>query len=227
MRSAILAGLVLSGAAAAASAADFGAAVVVGAPRGALGQEADVAGGVAGHALLSTPSGTLALRLDGSWLLYGSETVRLPVARTAGRIVREVTTDNWVGQLGLGPQLSLRIGGLRPYAGAFAGLSYLSTTSHLRDPSGFVSRDSTNYDDTGFAWGGGGGVLVPLGRGATSLDVGLRYVRTGTVRFLGEGDLVDDGTGAGVVARPHRGQANVVEFRLGVVFSGRPRSPRP
>jgi hypothetical protein len=206
-------------------ATDGGGALVVGAPRGALGQQADVAGGLAGHVLLAaTPSRSLALRLDGSALLYGSETTRIPLARTAGRIVREVTTDNWVAQLGLGPQITFPVGGARPYLHAFAGVAYLSTDSHLRDPSGFVSATSTNYDDTSFSYGGGGGVRVPFGRGGTSIDLGVRYARTGTVRFLAEGDLGPDGAVVGPA--PHRGRADVVEFRVGLAFSERPRGPR-
>ena len=184
-----------------------------------------MAGGVAGHLLLATRSGALGLRLDGSWLLYGSQTVRLPVAGTAGRIVREVTTDNWVAQLGVGPQIVLPLHGARPYLHGFAGLSYLSTESRLRDPSGFASRTSTNYDDTGFAYGGGGGVVIPLPDHGVSLDLGVRYVRTSSVRFLAEGDLAPDDSG-GVRAAPHRGPANVLEFRLGLVFSDYSRPPR-
>jgi hypothetical protein len=211
--------------AAPALAVEGGGALVVGAPGGALGNQADVAGGVAGHLLWSTKSGTLGLRLEGSWLLYGSETVRIPVARTAGRIEREVTTDNWVAQAGLGPQIVLPLRGLRPYLHGFAGLSYLSTDSRLTDPSGFTSAASTNYDDTGFSYGGGGGVVVPLRDHGLSLDLGVRYVRTSSVRFLAEGDLVPDGSG-GVRPVPHRGQANVLEFRLGLVFSDYSHSTR-
>jgi hypothetical protein len=184
-----------------------------------------VAGGVAGHLLLATRSGALGLRLDGSWLLYGSETVRLPVTGTAGRIDREVTTDNWVAQLGVGPQIVLPLRGARPYLHGFAGLSYLSTESRLRDPSGFASRTSTNYDDTGFAYGGGGGVVIPLPDHGVSLDLGVRYVRTSSVRFLAEGDLAPD-DGGRVRPAPHRGPANVLEFRLGLVFSDYSRPPR-
>jgi hypothetical protein len=202
-------------------AADGGGSLVVGAPRGALGQEAGVAGGVAGHALFPSRSSVLSLRLEGSWLLYGSETVRVPVARTAGRLNREVTTDNWIAQLGIGPQLVLPLRGVRPYVHGFAGVSYLSTTSQLRDPDGFVSATSTNYDDTAFAYGGGGGLLVPLRGRDTSLDLGVRYVRTGSVRFLGEGDLVP--TEGGVRAVPHRGHADVLEFRVGLAFGQRAR----
>src|SRR6185369_17415929 len=194
-----------------------GGTFVLGAPHGALGEQADVAGGVGGHLLYATPSGKLGLRLDGSVLLYGSETLRIPVAGSAGRLNREITTDNWVAQLGLGPQLVLPLRGARPYVHGFAGLSYLSTESYLVDPSGFASRSSTNYDDTGFAYGGGGGVVVPLRDHGLSIDLGVRYVRTSSVRFLAEGDLSLDGGSVRPV--PHRGQANVVEFRLGVVFS--------
>jgi hypothetical protein len=208
-------------AASSAFAADYGGSLVVGAPKGALDQAADVAGGLAGHALFSTRSGALALRLDGSWLIYGSQTVRLPIAGTAGRLVREITTDNWMADAAVGPQIVVPVGAARPYINAFAGVSYMSTTSHLRDPNGFVSAESTNYDDTGFSYGAGGGILVPLKGGGTLLDLGVRYVRTETMTFLGEGDL----DGAGVAPRPHRGQANVLEFRLGLVFSSRSHPP--
>jgi hypothetical protein len=202
-------------------AADGGGSLVVGAPRGALGEQASVAGGLAGHAVFPSGASALSLRLEGSWLLYGSETVRLPVARTAGRLNREITTDNWIAELGLGPQLVLGKRGVRPYVHGFAGVAYLSTTSQLRDPDRFVSATSTNYDDTTFSYGGGGGLLVPLHGRDTSLDLGVRYVRTGSVRFLGEGDLVS--TDGGVSAMPHRGHADVLEFRLGLAFGQRPR----
>jgi len=196
-------------------AADGGGSLVVGAPRGALGEQARVAGGLAGHAVFPSGSSVLSLRLEGSWLLYGSETVRIPVARTAGRIERQVTTDNSIAQLGAGPQVTVPIGAARAYVHAFAGLAYLSTDSRLVDPSGFATAYSTNYDDTAFSWGGGGGLLVPLHGGGTALDLGLRYVRTGTVRFLAEGDLVEDGRG-GVRATAHRGRADVLEVRVGL-----------
>src|SRR5205814_1342178 len=170
-----------------------GGSLVVGAPGGALGQEASVAGGLALHAIVPAHARVLGLRMEGSWLLYGSETVRIPVARTAGRIERQVTTDNWIPQLGAGPQVTVPIRAARAYVHAFAGLAHLSTDSRLVDPTGFRSAASTNYEDTAFSWGGGGGLLLPLHGGGTALDLGLRYVRTGTVRFLAEGDLVEDG----------------------------------
>src|SRR5262249_14776621 len=133
-----------------AAAADGGGSVVVGDPKGALGDQASVAGGVAGHLVFPSGSPVLSLRLEGSYLLYGTETIHLPVAGTAGRINREITTDNWIAQAGVGPQIMFPGRGVRPYIHGFAGISYLSTTSQLRDPQGFISAYSTNYDDTGF-----------------------------------------------------------------------------
>src|SRR6187549_1073934 len=76
--------------------------------------------GEGGHLLQTTRSGKLGLRLDGSVLLYGSETLRLPIAGTAGRLNREITTENWVAQVGLGPQIVLPLRGARPYLHGFA-----------------------------------------------------------------------------------------------------------
>jgi len=200
------------------AAADGGGSLVVADPKGALGDQASVAGGVSGHYALPLGSPFFSLRLEGSALLYGTETIHLPVVGTAGRINREITTDNWIVQAGAGPQVVFPTGRVRPYIHGFAGVSYMSTDSHLRDPYGFVSAYSTNYDDTGFSWGGGGGLLIPLHGGGKSIDLGVRYVRTESMRFLAEGDLGADG-----VAVPHRGHADVLEFHVGFVVGERPR----
>jgi len=103
----------------------------------------------------------------------------------------------------VGPQLMAHSGRLRPYANAFAGVSYFATTSQLvfpRPVPAFVVpgvpivptqdpfRTTTHYDDVIASYGGGAGVLVGLGQGGTALDLGLRYVGGGTVRYLVEGD---------------------------------------
>jgi hypothetical protein len=79
-----------------------GGAFVLGAPHGALGEQADFAAGVGGHLLQSTKSGKAGSAPGRERALYGSETLRIPVAGTAGRLNREITTENWVAQVGLG-----------------------------------------------------------------------------------------------------------------------------
>jgi hypothetical protein len=196
-------------------AGETGLGLAVGTPQGAFADQVGVSGGLHGHALLAR-RGPLALRLEGSTLLYGSRTLRLPVPRTSGRISDEVTTDHWASQLTLGPQLMATGRGLRPYASALAGVAYMSTTSRIVTPEGFVSAASTNDDDAGFAYGAAAGVLWPMGGGDVALDVGIRYGRTSQVRFLTRDDLHD--TPSGLRLTPHRGHANLLEVRLGVAF---------
>jgi hypothetical protein len=135
------------------------------------------------------------------------------------------TTDNWIAQLAVGPQVMARSGRLRPYAHAFGGVSYFATTSQLVFPRPVAVlvvpgaplvpvgqdafRTTTHHDDVIASYGGGAGVLVGLGQGGTALDLGVRYVGGGTVRYLVEGDPVG--------SVPRRSQGHMVEFRIGVV----------
>lgn len=197
----------------------FGVGALVGSPSGELGRQIGTGGGVFGHATWAGAGGVLGLRVDGSFFLYGSETVRVPVSRSLSRISTEVTTDNWVGHLAAGPQVMARSGPVRPYANAFAGVSYFSTTSEAFDPILLAPiAESTNFDDHAFSYGAGAGFLVPLGAGRLSLDLGARYVRNGRVSYLAEGDIRDDGRG-GIAFTPRRSRGEVVEFRVGVSFA--------
>lgn len=192
----------------------WGGGLVVGAPTGEFGRHVDLAGGLSGHALLSG-AGPLGLRVDASWLLYGSETVRSRQA-PRGRLARQLTTDNWVAQLVAGPELRAASGRLRPYAHGFLGVGYVSTTTEPTVPWPAPGLVTTNLDDTTFCFGGGGGLLVPLGSG-WALDVGARFVSSSPARYLVEGDLRDDGSFEARRARTSR-----IEFWLGAATVSRP-----
>src|SRR5262245_7549691 len=113
----------------------FGGAVAVAAPTGEFARNIDVAGGLTGFALYGRPHSPLALRADASFLLYGTETLQRPGPGTNGQVLEDVaTTDNWIAQLAVGPHLMARSGRVRPYAHAFAGVSYFATTSELVFP---------------------------------------------------------------------------------------------
>lgn len=204
----------------------FGGAGAVAVPTGEFADQIDVAGGVSGFALYGRPQSAFALRADASFLLYGTRTLQRPLVGTGGEVLEDVaTTDNWIAQLGVGPQLMAHSGRVRPYANAFAGVSYFATTSQLVFPRPVLVlaapgvppvvvgqdpfRTTTHYDDVIASYGGGAGLLVGLGHGGTALDFGVRYVGGGTVRYLVEGDPTN-----GI---PHRSQGHLVEFRLGVV----------
>jgi opacity protein-like surface antigen len=192
----------------------WGGGVVVGTPTGEFSRHVDVAGGLAGHALVRSAGSPAGLRLDGSWLLYGSETSRAPLARPLGRLATELTTDNWIGQFAAGPELRARAGRVRPYAQGFIGVSYVSTTTELSGPRPGFGPVTTNLDDTAFCYGGGAGVLVPLASG-WAIDVGGRYASSSRARFLAEGDLGADGSFI-----PRRARTSRIEFWLGVASLG-------
>src|SRR4051812_36044624 len=122
--------------------------------------------GVAGHALYRVGrQGAFALRLDGGFLNYGHEKIRLPLStqRGGGRVELEVTTSNNIFWLGVGPQLMAPAGRVRPYVNANAGFSYFATTSSVAgQDSDWSFADDTNFDDTTLSWGGGAGVLIPV-----------------------------------------------------------------
>jgi len=211
---ALLAGLL---APSAARATDLvgGAAFLVGVPQGDFDRAVDTGYGLQAHALL-TPSGKpFGLRIEGSFLIYGSETFVAPFAGTGGRVGLEVTTDNWIGSFAVGPELAVRSGAIRPYAHALVGLSYLATTSDLRNGiEPFPVASSTNFDDTTFRWSAGGGLNIPVSR-SIAIDIGAAYVSNDHVSYLTEGDIHDDGHG-GAVFTPRRSQANLVQFTIGV-----------
>jgi hypothetical protein len=206
----------------------FGGAAAVAAPTGELAQHVDVAGGLSGFALYGRRSSPFALRADAGWLLYGTHTLRRPVPGTGGRVLEDVaTTDNWIAQAAIGPQLMARAGRVRPYVNAFGGAACFATSSELVRPrrsgtivvpapgapavvlTGDPFRTTTHLHDTIGSYGGGAGVLIALGRGGHALDLGVRYVANGRVRFLAEDDPLD--------ATPRRSQGRLIEFRVGVL----------
>jgi len=197
----------------------FGGGAVVGQPLGDFADQVGTPYGLGGHMAWGRPGRAFALRLEATGLIYGSETRRVPVGRQGLRQSVEVETTNGMATLGLGPQLVAPRGSLRPYVSAFAGFSYFSTESSVRPDGSFVTTAfSTNYDDTVYAYGGGVGILIPLGSdtsGGLALDLGARFVGGGKVRYLAEGDL-RDAPGGGLTFTPRQTKANRIEFHIGL-----------
>jgi len=188
----------------------FGGHILVGLPIGELDRHVGAGLGLAAHGVLAIPDAPIGLRVQGSWLVYGSETYSAPLI---GHVWADVTTENWISSLGAGPQLMLRSGTLRPYVHAVAGFSYFSTTSEVRGEGDFHGFGrSTDFDDFTFSWSFGGGFQLSLSD-SLSLDVGVRYLDNGRVRYLTERDFHEGDFGT-----PRRSEANLVELVLGVSF---------
>lgn len=168
--------------------------------------------------------GAFALRADGGFIVYGSETRQVCFSQTVGcRILLDLTTTNSIAYLNVGPQLMLPDGPVRPYLNAAIGGSYFGTSSSVSGTDGndedFAS--TTNFDDVTFAWAGGGGILVRLSGGATPvlLDLGIRYHGNGEVEYLKKGDITDNPDGT-ITISPTRSDANLLTFQIGVQLGG-------
>jgi opacity protein-like surface antigen len=168
----------------------------------------------------------LALRADGGFIVYGSETKRVCFSSTVGcRVQLDLTTTNSIGYLNAGPQLMVPTGAVRPYVNGAIGLAYFGTSSKV-DGTGHSNEaiaSTTNFDDLTFSWAGGGGLLVQLasGRVPVHLDLSARYYGNGEVEYLKKGDIQDNPDGS-ITFTPTRSQANLMTLQLGVTMGARP-----
>lgn len=181
--------------------------------------------GIAGHGLARLGrSGAFAVRLDGGFVNYGRETRRIPWNDDVGRVTVDLTTNNNIFHAGIGPQLMVPSGPLRPYVHGTIGFSLFSTTSAIRDrrtDEAIVGDD--NHNDATWARSAGGGFLIPLTRGPRSvvfLDLGARYHDNGTVTYLREGGI-QDLPGGRVAYDRIRSRADLWTYHVGVSIGGR------
>ncbi len=197
-----------------------GGTFVVALPTGELADQIDVGGGFALNGKLNlVSSGALRLRLDGGFVQYGRETREVCFSSTVGcRIQLDLTTENSIAYGGIGPELMLPSGALRPYINAGIGFSYFETASHLDGVDDEQSFARTRqFDDASLAFTGGGGFYIPLRIRETpvSIDLGARYHRNGVVSYLREGDITDNPDGS-ISFTPTRTRADLVTLQLGV-----------
>jgi len=204
-----------------------------GAPRHYLGGELTIAspqgefhdyvssgwGGGIHYLLRVDRDGWLALRADASLINYGHERQRVILSPTVGgRIGLDLVTDNNLAFFGAGPQIGVPTGAIRPYANGFAGVSYIFTESSVRGTSSGESfASTTNFDDSSFAYGGGGGLYIPVshGRNPVSLDLGVTYRHNGAAEYLREGDITDNPDGS-ITLHPVFSETNLLAFHVGV-----------
>ena len=183
-------------------------------------------GGGMGGLLYLNRERNAALRLEGTGVVYGSQTVTTPLSLTVPFVDVDVTTTNYIMSAGAGPQVFLRSGSVRPYIFGTVGFSYFATetsVSGISDDYDFAS--TVNFDDFTLALTGGGGLSVQLYRGeaTVSLDLSVSYRHNGLTEYLTKGDLRKLPRG-GWAASPVLSDANLVTYRVGVSL-GIPRKP--
>jgi hypothetical protein len=167
--------------------------------------------------------GVVALRVDAGLAIYGYERY------TAGDdwgYYTDVSTSNNIAWVGVGPQIGVPDGRLRPYVNAYAGYSFLWTTTTLDDgyddyyygdPYYDDEVTITEQDDWTFSYGAGAGVYIPIrqgGRNPLSIDLGLRYRNNGEAEYLREGDIVGNPDGT-VSIFPVRSDTDLMTYHIG------------
>ncbi|HYD52039.1 MAG TPA: hypothetical protein VEA99_05410 [Gemmatimonadaceae bacterium] len=196
------------------------AGLAVAQPVGEFGRYVDAGFGMgAGASYALDTKRILSLRGDIGFVVYGSETQRVPIPGIP-RVRVDVNTTNSIFTYTVGPQLMAPSGPVRPYAHGFIGGSYFSTSSSL---SGSSDYDAGNYFSTQhsgdgvFAYGGEGGLLFPLAVRQTpvAIDIGARYTRNGVTRYLTEGDIQDNADNT-VSYTPKNTATNFWLYRVGV-----------
>lgn len=188
-------------------------------PVGDFGSHVDLGGGGGMGGLLYLDEGrSVALRAEGSFLIYGSESVRVPLSTTVPFVDVDVRTTNSIVSAGIGPQIQMGNGSVKPYVYGTVGFSYFVTESGVRGSNNAEEfASTTNYDDFTLALTGGGGVSVTLrdGENPVSLDFSASYRHNGLTEYLTNGDLRRLPRG-GWIADPIVGDANLMTYRVGV-----------
>ena len=157
------------------------------------------------------------LRAEGGFVQYGNE--RTGICLVTCRVPVDVNTSNDIAFGGIGPQITVPAGPLRPYLNATAGFSYFFTHSSVSGENDYDNNyfDATNHDDAVFALTGGGGFLIPLSMRRTPilLDLGATFHRNGEATYLRKGSIKDNPDGS-IEITPIRSEANFVTYRIGV-----------
>ena len=188
-------------------------------PVGDFQTQVELGGGAGlGGALFLNEDRMVALRVDVSGVVYGSESYDAPLSLTIPVDVR-VTTTNSILSAGLGPQIYLARGPFRPYVFGTFGFSYFVTETSVRGYGAEEPFASTiNLGDFNMALNGGGGVSVEVYRGEVSVAVDLSafYQHNGVAEYLVKGDLGRGRDRRRFARDPIVSDANLVSYRIGV-----------
>lgn len=161
----------------------------------------------------------LGIRFDLGFATYGHESSVMDL----GLVEMDISTDNNILMLDVGPQFRLGHGGLQGYVRGFGG--YFVTTSSVMD-QGTSHFSKTHAADLIPSVGLGGGLLIRVRKGPRPLylDLTLEVRRQGTTRYARKGDVVLRGGRAETTTV--RSRTDMVLIGLGVAFDDQGRVSR-
>lgn len=170
--------------------------------------------------------------LDFNFINFGRDTRDEPLSSTIPDLrVRVENEYNLVQGLAVA-RVQSPDGTVRPFAEGLAGFNYFFTQTSIEDrrnQGGEPIATDTNFEDWGFAWGGGGGLMIrvfdrrgsenltrenPLAAGY--LNLGVRYLNGSEAEYLREGSIVVDN--GSVTYETLRSRTDMLLIQFGFVF---------
>ena len=133
------------------------------------------------------------LHVNIGFIEYGSETITVCLVRPC-RILSDMVTTNSILTFGIGPEIILMTGPIRPYITGTMGTTLFSTDTNLQgihwnETHGHFSTN--HFQDWTFSWKTGAGVKVSV-TPSVSLDFGANYLNNGVANWMAPGDIIDN-----------------------------------
>jgi len=170
--------------------------------------------------------------LDFNFINYGKDTRDEPLSPTIPDLrVRVENQYNLIQGLVVA-RVQSTDGIFRPYAEGLAGFNYFYTETSISERRGSGTEpiaSDTNFDDWGFTWGGGGGLMIRVfdRRGSDNItadnpiaagyiNLGARYLNGSEAEYLREGSVVIDN--GDVTFDTLRSRTDMVMLKIGFVL---------
>lgn len=208
---------------------DIGVTGMLGLPKGEFKENVgDIGGGFTGHVSWSpSPKMPFSVGLNLGFLIYGSDTRRVPFSTTIPGVTVDVTESNNLLNFHLLFKVIPQSGKFRPYLEGLFGGAYLFTESKIENASkGEEIASSVNFSDYAWSYGGGAGLMFyvseakddVLGRAMPIfVDLKARYLFGSRADYLKEGSIRNLGSGK-VAYDVVRSTTDVLSIHLGAVL---------
>jgi hypothetical protein len=170
--------------------------------------------------------GIFSLKGELGWMRLNSKSEFFIIDTGFEFLELESETTSGVLMLGVGPQLAVPFGPIRPYVGGSVGFARFATSTAIKlsaDQSNTGQEetidDQTVSSDFILSLAASGGIRFELpfmGRGVLA-DLGARWHRNGEAEYVSNEGVVYDGSGRPTITAT-RSEADFLVFRLGIVI---------
>jgi len=204
-----------------------GLAGIVGQPLGDFGRNVSNGFGLDGMGTAGLDSrGIISVRAQLGWMQYSRKTESFFVQSAFGLYELESETKSGVLTLGVGPQLMVPEGPVRPYVAGTIGFSRFSTETAINVPATSSNSGTketldqqTVSSDFILSLAGAAGVAFHLsifGNSGVLGDLGVRYHHNGLAKYVSSNGVQYNGSGTATIT-PTTSEADFIVYRIGVV----------